>query len=248
MSDDVINDFLYNNKLVLVPAIDIDVYWHSHCLNPISYHKFSKMLLNKDIINHNDNINIDTQFNANKINNQIKTIVTGTNDAKHKTFDILKYDRICTERAFEYLYDESFKFNAFTTNKDDSSSAKDSSLYAAGCCVGIGGTGARSMEPIGEDHVSLGSIVDPYAYNYDDVNYNSNYNYANDAVAQLQTQSQNEPSSSTDGINEKNASNTTGENVDDGWDSVQPDDSQGFFASFFDSDGGDAGCGSCGGD
>eukprot|EP01084_Bolivina_argentea_P067958 123679_1 len=53
--------FLYlmskDSKKIIVPTLGIDLIWHSHQLNAISYHKMSKFMFPEiSVIDHNDNI------------------------------------------------------------------------------------------------------------------------------------------------------------------------------------------------
>ena len=139
-NEDEYNRFI-NGKFNIIPAIDVDLFWHSHCLDPKSYHLFSQNLFGMNMMDHNDNIReIISKHNNNGINVDINTTDAQENINRGIEIDVLKFDRECTSKLWQNVYNEEFKFKqafefgdiiAIGSNKNDIPNLRDISTTPA---------------------------------------------------------------------------------------------------------------------
>ena len=109
----------YRYPIFLIPRLDIDLLWHSHQLNPVSYHNISRKLFGVDIFNHNDNINENTlNFNARKTETFWNNTYKHFNSTKYKCISLYTNDTFIYQSDNEKQLTEEKKDNNIQKQKE----------------------------------------------------------------------------------------------------------------------------------
>ena len=127
----------YNDKndFVLVPRLDMDLVWHSHQLNPVSYHNICLQLFGIEIFHHNDNIE-ETVLNTDRIKTESFWNATYENNNNNNSNDDNALDSsyslyMYTNDAFVYTYQESTEEKIVTSNVNTNTNTNGNNVIDA---------------------------------------------------------------------------------------------------------------------